>query len=407
MQFKNRPQSCLKRKIWVKKKLNLNIAIPIQDPQFVSTSPNGAPENPPEVPDISLIPKAKFEKRVSNNIFKKQFSAGNDLDDPKPFVAERKNSLPLLDDQSPSAYMEDEERTYSADLSYIIQRQRGSGSLRVRSPPTLTTFKPTLDDSSIHENIYKKKPSKPIPAPRISLLKPLAQNELSTPTGTPPDEKVSGRIVPNPGFEALESRTLGADLLPAAKPAIPLPMKKPTIVVNMDCGGVAFSNKKLISHSTKSRSPNVNVAIKTNSSFDAKKLSSHRRITTEEASSPGTPAANESGSSGGSPTSDTSSPRSRRRQRQPDYEEATPVAREFIEAAEASSDDEDEPIYYNMMLMKQQELNRAKTWYNKGGRQKHTTKEPTSNEVNRTGMTKHWEPLNDSGLSSDSGKFII
>ena len=50
-----------------------DIAIPIQDPQFVSTSPNGTPENPPEVPDISLIPKAKFEKRVSNNIFKKQF----------------------------------------------------------------------------------------------------------------------------------------------------------------------------------------------------------------------------------------------------------------------------------------------------------------------------------------------
>ena len=147
-----------------------DIAIPIQDPQFVSTSPNGTPENPPEVPDVSLIPKTKFEKRVSNNIFKKQFSAGNDLDDPKPFVAERKNSLPLLDDQSPSAYMEDEERTYSADFSYI-QRQRGSGSLRVRSPPTLTTFKPTLDDSSIHENIYKKRPSKPIPAPRISLLK--------------------------------------------------------------------------------------------------------------------------------------------------------------------------------------------------------------------------------------------
>ena len=59
-----------------------------------------------------------------------------------------------------------------------------------------------------------------------------------------------------------------------------------------------------------------------------------------------------------------------------------------------------------MMLMKQQELDRAKTWYNKGGKQKHT-KEPTSNEGTKTGATKHWEPLNDSGLSSDSGKFII
>ena len=74
-------------------------------------------------------------------------------------------------------------------------------------------------------------------------------------------KRLIGRIVPNPGFEAQESGTFGADV-PVVKPALPLPMKKPTIVFNMDSSGGAFSNKKLISHSTKSRSPTLMLPLK-------------------------------------------------------------------------------------------------------------------------------------------------
>lgn len=47
-----------------------------------------------------------------------------------------------------------------------------------------------------------------------------------------------------------------------------------------------------------------------------------------------------------------------------DYEEAMPVRRAFVESNDASSD-EDEPLYYNLMLLKQQTLNRVQTLFSK------------------------------------------
>lgn len=47
-----------------------------------------------------------------------------------------------------------------------------------------------------------------------------------------------------------------------------------------------------------------------------------------------------------------------------DYEEAVPVRRAFVESNDASSD-EDEPLYYNLMLLRQQTLNRVQTLFSK------------------------------------------
>lgn len=49
-----------------------------------------------------------------------------------------------------------------------------------------------------------------------------------------------------------------------------------------------------------------------------------------------------------------------------DYEEAVPVRRAFVESNDASSD-EDEPLYYNLMLLKQQTLDRVQTLFSKAG----------------------------------------
>lgn len=75
------------------------------------------------------------------------------------------------------------------------------------------------------------------------------------------------------------------------------------------------------------------------------------------------------------------------------YEEAAPFQRERAESDDCSavSSDDEEPLYYNMMLLKEQMLNRAQTWYAKAG--KPGTKKQTSDDSAPTHLnpssTKH------------------
>lgn len=321
----------------------------------------------------------------------------------------RKKSVPLLDwDEErrlADSTMQDENRTRSLDSGRLLFTDmlgdaKSATNKQMNAP--LSTFRPnrpelplptqTPAQVGLLETVLRgKKKPKPVPAPRTSILKPVAKVELSLVGGDSPIGEIQSSPSPSPtadaAFGITKDGTVG--------------LKKPMRSFQND-RSVAVASRRGHSSMKNLQVPPMPAAKPgVDGSFGITDAPRQRVNTLDSpVSRPQSTDSNFNPIQTAGRSSKASSSYD-----PGDYEEAMPVQRDFVESNEASSD-EDEPLYYNLMLLKEQTLSRVATLYSKmDSRAKpgsHGAK-LQAGAYQRLGYIKENDQTN-SALSSDSGE---
>jgi len=295
----------------------------------------------------------------------------------------RQRSLPLLDREQSSGELESESgRIFSVDSKPQSLASAADGENTVVNPVSsfqLQRLAPSMSLSGV-----KTPRQKPVPTPRVTVNKQAAPAVVQL-EDSAVGESTTDDIASSSGNDSLQRTGVSV--------------------------GSSFSKLKL-TQPAHSNTESVS------SDDDDRKRSVKERALAFTLSSAGN--ATSSSVPGGAlksndgdnlPSKDRASPRQigRRAQRAHVYEEVVPVeldAGDMDEAGGVSSDDE-EPLYFNLKMLQQTMLNRAKTFYSKGSQR------PVAehSNVTDTGITSHSrlnQPNEDNmhQLSGDSSKYL-
>lgn len=334
----------------------LDVPIPLQDEVSVSfceglddSGPSGTSS-----PSVESRDSLKEYSRNSGQLVK-QHSADSILNASEPRVPPnryRKKSESLLDweDSGREDSIVEGSRTRSLDSGKILYNEELKAYIGKRealplSAAQLNRPELPLPNQTPGQDVLRGKRLKPIPAPRTSIMKSFAGRLELSPAGSDVSNSPSPTADSSVGLsrDAGQKRVLRS-FQGDAKAAV-TGRRGCSSMKNLQAGPVV-TNKPII-ESPGVDSPTLRPRVNT---LDG--LVSPRPSLTRP---PDVVPAGHRGSRKGSSLYDPT-----------DYEEAMPVQREFVEPSEMSSD-EDEPLYYNLMLLKQQTLNRVQTLYSKAG----------------------------------------
>jgi len=296
----------------------------------------------------------------------------------------RKNSLPLLDREQRDLELESgTERTSSLDskpqnLVGVVSTNEND----VVTPLTSFGHKPISPSSSLPLQITPRQ--KPVPTPRVTVNKQVMSSFVKIEDNTM-GESSTDDVVSSSVSDSVRQLQKELKHVVASNSFHQLSSKQPvpdnTVSSVEDDQKIRSVKQRALAFTSASSSPS---SIPSN----AQKLTVNDSL----------------------PSGDSGSPRQariRRVERAHVYEEVVvPVVADLDEAGVVSSDDE-EPLYYNLKMLQQTMLNRAKTFYSKGAQRpviEQNKDEDTGNaEKNRSTLM----PKDDTNqLSGDSSKLF-
>lgn len=388
----------------------LDEPIPLQDVSTVSFSPmadEGYPSGQNSPYSVGSLDASLDNAR--NGLLVKQHSAdcilsASDSRLPYSQGGIRKKSVPLLDwDEErrlADSSIQDENRTRSLDSGRVLFTDMLAGSksaTSMQATAPLSTFRPNRPElplptqsptgGGLLETVLRGKKPKPVPAPRTSIMKPGSRVELSLVGGDSPIEEIHSSPSPSPISDA--ALGIAKDGTVGLKKLMRSFQNERNVAVPSRRGHSSMKNLQV------PPMPSVKPAM--DSSLGT---ADHPRQRLNTLDSP----VSRTESNSNPILTGVRSPKASSTYDPGDYEEAMPVQRDFVESTEASSD-EDEPLYYNLMLLKEQTLSRVATLYKVDSRSKlgnHGAK-IQAGAYHKLGYIKETDKMN-SPLSSDSGK---
>lgn len=335
----------------------LDVPIPLQDEVSVSFGEEHDDSGPSGTssPSVESRDSLKEYSRNSGQLVK-QHSADSILNASEPRVLPnryRKKSESLLDWEDPrredsivegsrTRSLDSGKFLYSEELkAYIIKQEALPLSAAQLNRPELP-----LPNQTPAQDVPRGKRLKPVPAPRTSIMKSFGRVELS-PAGSDVSNSPSPTTDASVGLsrDAGQKRVLRSFQSNTKATASVAGRRGCSSMKNLQGGPIPTA--KPIIESPGADSPTSRPRVNTLDGTISPRPSLTRP--------PDVVPAGHRGSRKGSSLYDPT-----------DYEEAMPVQREFVEPNDVSSD-EDEPLYYNLMLLKQQTLNRVQTLYSKAG----------------------------------------